>query len=321
MKRREFLKTCAAAAPAAVCSAAAGCATVSSRPSFSRSGDFYWSEWNGLHIPCNALSKPVNVWQITDSHLILIDSRDDENRKYAKRMGFERSSKITAAEAFEKILALAVKEKPDLLLLTGDILSFPSLANVDFVKSRLDKANIPWLYTAGNHDWHFEGLPGSDEAKRSAWIEKRLLPLFNGENPLFHSRLVGGVRFVMIDNSTYNVSEEQLAFFRAEAAKGDPVVLAMHIPFWHPGGGVYTCGSPDWGSANDRIWKIEGRERWAERQSPSTFEFRKAVIESPSVVGVLAGHLHGYVLSSVSGKAFVTADSSLEGGYLKVKIG
>ena len=313
MNRRQFIVSCAAAASAATMP---GCAL---RPRCDRL--FWYNASSGLHIPCDGLERPLRVWQVSDSHLNLRDSRDDEYKDFYARMGGEWNPGLTAREAFERILEKAKGERPDLLLVTGDLISFPTLKNVEFAVERLDACGVPWLYTAGNHDWHFEGDSGSDAEQRERWIEKRLLPLYKGEDPMAYAKTIGGVKFLMIDNSTYNVDERQLEFFRAETAKGGPCVLAMHIPFWHRGWGVFTCACPDWGADTDKYWQIERRQRWAERQDDTTFEFRRATDEAEGLVAVLAGHLHKLDVVSDGGLAHATAPLAAVGDVLKVTIG
>lgn len=77
-----------------------------------------------------------------------------------------------------------------------------------------------------------------------------------------------------------------------KGVKGDPIVLLMHVPLWVERLDVFTCGCPTWGSATDPYWEIERRGRWASSQSPSTFAFRDAVLATPNLVGVFAGHVH-----------------------------
>lgn len=105
-----------------------------------------------------------------------------------------------------------------------------------------------------------------------------------------------GVRFVFIDDSTYEILPEQLEFYRSEAAKGEPVALMMHIALWFRGGGVanFGCAHPDWGAKTDPHWKIERRERWPQGHSATTFAFRRAVAETPNLLGVFCGHSHRY---------------------------
>lgn len=155
---------------------------------------------------------------------------------------------------------------------------FPSPESVSFVKTVLDDSKIPYLYSSGNHDWHYEGLPGSSEALRAEWRAKSLTPLYNGRNPSHWSEdTPSGLRFIAIDNSTYQVDAEQLAFFKEHAAGDKPVVLLVHIPLCvdalqetllarfdgdHAGRGVGLCGDPRWGTATDNGWETEQRPQW-----------------------------------------------------------
>jgi hypothetical protein len=93
----------------------------------------------------------------------------------------------------------------------------------------------------------------------------------------------------------------------------------MHIPLWQEGWkNVFTCGCPDWGSANDPYWEIERREKWAEKQSPSTFAFRQAVLSTPNLAGVMTGHLHTLYASSEKGKFLFTVPANRKGDFFDV---
>ena len=61
--------------------------------------------------------------------------------------------------------------------------------------SKLKDTNIPYIYIAGNHDWHYEGIEGTLESLRDKWIEKRLLPLYQGNHPLMAAYDIKGIRF------------------------------------------------------------------------------------------------------------------------------
>ena len=221
----------------------------------------------------------------------------------------------------DEMLAKAKSAQADLVVLTGDIISFPTLANVEFAAEELRKSGLDWIYTAGNHDWHFEGVPGSDAAQREEWIPKRLMPLYGADvDPLAYSKVVKGIRFVAIDNSIYHVTERQLAFWRSEIAKGDPTVLLMHIPLWMDGFEICTCGNPNWGAAADRIWEIERREKWAERQSAESFALRSDVLEAPNLIAVLTGHLHRWMSASHNGRLMFSAPHGKDGFACDIRI-
>ena len=261
----------------------------------------------------------VRVWVMGDTHFGLHDGRDDAYAANYRRMAQWPGDPA----AFEKMLSDAKSGGVDLLVLVGDIISFPTLANVEFVKRMLDESGVPWLYTAGNHDWHFEGDTGSDLEQRDRWIERRLMPLYPASaDPLMYSRVVKGIRFVAIDNSAYLIRREQLEFWNKEAAKGDPTVLLMHIPLYVENWGVQTCGCPDWNAANDLNWEIERREKWrAEGPTPETFAFREAVLATPNLVGVFTGHIHVSMCAHVRGQNMFSVVSGRAGAFLDVRIG
>jgi len=253
-----------------------------------------------------------------DTHLGLHDGRDDAFADNYRRMAQWPGD----TAAFEKMLAEAKAADVDLLVLVGDQISFPTLANVDFLKGALEKGGVPWLYVAGNHDWHFEGDSGSDAEQRTRWIPRRLASLYPaGANPLCHSRVVKGVRFVTIDDSDYLITREQLDFWRGEVAKGDPTVLAMHIPIWVEGWhNQSTLGAPDWGAGIDRYWQIERRQRWPERATPETAAFREAVLNAPNLVGVFTGHIHQFMAANVRGRNMFSVPDNRKGARLEVTL-
>lgn len=86
-------------------------------------------------------------------------------------------------DSFERTLDYAVSRKVDLLILGGDIFSYPSEAAIEWALAKLVERNLTYLYTSGNHDWHYEGMSGLSESLRKEWSNRRLKPLFQGENP------------------------------------------------------------------------------------------------------------------------------------------
>lgn len=271
---------------------------------------------NRLRLASPVLKAPLKVWVAGDTHLGLHDQRDDQYADFYRRMAQWPGD----TQAFERMLKEAKSANVDLLLLVGDQISFPSLANVEFLKSALDAGGVPWMYVAGNHDWHFEGDEGSDSEQRARWIPRRLSSLYpEGADPLCHSRVVKGVRFVMIDDSDYLITREQLAFWKGEVEKGDPVVLAMHIPIWTEGWDRRSClGSREWGAAIDRYWEIERRHRWPAQATPETFAFVESVLSAPNLLGVFTGHIHSFMAARRNGRNMFSVPENRKGDRLEV---
>ncbi len=251
------------------------------------------------------LAAPMKVLQVTDTHLSCDDASDQVYDDFSTRMRkafatvkhHETLKPTTAVECLQELLRLGVEQKVDLLALTGDIVNYPSATAVEFVRQTVAATGLPHLYTAGNHDWHYEGMPGSSESLRKEWREKRLRPLYEQPNLSFSSVVMKGINFVTIDNSTYQVDEEQLAYFRQQVARNLPLVLVMHIPLYVPGMRM-SCGHPDWGAATDRNSAVERRQRWSEKGNlPSTMEFVKVVKGAPCLAALITGHWHSHFMS------------------------
>lgn len=321
LTRRNFLTAGGVAAMVG----AAGCGA---RLRMSADKEFVLSpDGKKLALPWTGLESSVRVWVVGDTHFGMYDARDALYADNYRRMSWQGKGYAetvrTHKASFETMLASAKREKIDLLLLVGDIVSFPTLANVEYVASALKTSGVDWMYVAGNHDWHFEGDAGSDFEQRDRWIGRRLKPLYStGPNPLMYSRVVKGIRFVAIDNSAYLIRREQLDFWKAEVAKGDPIVLLMHIPLFAEGWGIFTCACPDWNAANDPYWEVERREKWREEgPTPETFAFREAVFAAPNLVGVFTGHIHRPMCAHLYGQNMFSVASGSEGEFLDICIG
>lgn len=250
------------------------------------------------------LQGQIKFMQITDSHIDIADESERGMQEYSQRMhnayanprkhflSYETEKK--PLEYFEEALKKAVSEKVDLLLLTGDIVNFPSVITVNYIVTKLEQTGIPWLYTSGNHDWHYEGMEGSADVLRRTWTDKVLSPFYQGQNPLFYSKRIGGINFVGIDNSTYQVNNEQLCFLKQQLRRDEPIVLFSHIPYYFKGVQDIFCGSPEWGAKNDRNFKIERRERWPESgNNQATVQFIEAIHQATDkIVAIVTGHTH-----------------------------
>ncbi len=279
------------------------------------------------------VKEPVKIFVISDTHLWFSDSREDPYRQYSQRMAgayhdnrhFQTGEPTTCRESFLRTLDLAKKSGADAIALIGDIFSFPSEAAIDFVVSRLDSLGIPYYYTFGNHDWHYEGMPGTEIDLRAEWAQRRFKPLFRDYNPLIYSVDVKGLRLIMLDTSVYEILPEQLDIFRQEMKTKQPSLLMCHVPFYAPGyGPSFGVGHPDWNASSDRNWKIEQRPRWPEEgHKPETFALWKEVLKAHrkhTLLASFSGHVHHYTTSVVGPWVQFIMAPNLAGGYFEVTV-
>eukprot|EP00747_Dinoflagellata_sp_TGD_P165519 gnl/TRDRNA2_/TRDRNA2_186877_c0_seq1.p1 gnl/TRDRNA2_/TRDRNA2_186877_c0~~gnl/TRDRNA2_/TRDRNA2_186877_c0_seq1.p1 ORF type:complete len:447 (-),score=60.04 gnl/TRDRNA2_/TRDRNA2_186877_c0_seq1:216-1556(-) len=281
---------------------------------------------------------PVRILHITDSHVSI--SNDDPPHTsrmfgaFAQTTDRETGMHTSSHEELSKLIRMAATENVDLIALGGDIVNFPSRKSVGWVLQQLDKeaTGIPFIYTAGNHDWHTEGIPDSGryDFARVPQLHSTLSPLFeqsvakatcagakgalNGTaflsgstsnaGRLYGCATVKGIDVLFVDNSNYQVNQEQFAFVQKQLADHErqmsPALLLLHMPLQLPGVDLPTskvCGRPDWGAATDTSWEVEGRTRWpSEGNLPSTQAFIELVQNHSApdgrLVAMLTGHVH-----------------------------
>ena len=288
---------------------------------------------NLLQIHAEKIQEPVKLLLVSDTHLWMSDEREVPFRQYSERMSkaynhtkhFRTLEDTDPATEFRKTMDMAKKLAPDAIFLLGDIVSYPSEAGIEYAKSLLDETGIPWYYTNGNHDWHYEGMEGTEIALREEWTARRLSPLFKGANHLLYSVDVKGLKVIMLDNSVYEILPEQLTLFRKEMAQRKPALMMSHIPLYAPGFTTgYGCGHPDWNAETDRNYIVERRPRWpAEGHTETTFAFWKEVVtgcRKNNLLATFAGHVHHQASSLVEGWPQFTLKANLTGAYMVVEV-
>lgn len=319
MDRKDFIKT----ASLSVCAILVGCNAATKADESKQSSLIESVTYKKGHVYyyLKGIPKAFQILFVADSHITLEDERGKPYYDYAKRMGGSAVEPKNYGKSNGRDAALlssldkAKELKVDLVILGGDIINFPSKASVEFVKGIMDKSGLPWRYVSGNHDWHYEGEEGTSFELREKWLEESLAPLYQGENPLYSSYQLNGINFIMIENSTFEITKEQLSFFKKEVERGLPIILTMHIPLYLLGHNIdYGCGSPDWKQANDSYYKIERRTPWPiEGHTETTYAFRKLVFESENVIGICAGHTHEEVIDSYQDKLQIVGGANYSG--------
>lgn len=277
-----------------------------------------------------AVSQPVKILFVSDTHLWRDDARGATYTEYSGRMAkaynqtthFLTRQATHPEQAFQDALAVGQTENIDLLALIGDIFSFPSESAIDWVQQQLKNYPVPYVYTAGNHDWHYEGMSGSSRTLRATWTGKHLKPMYQGRNPLMDVQDLHGVQILTLDNSIYEIEDEQLRFLERTLSTGKPSLLLMHIPIYAPGRPIsYGCGHPQWGWDTDKGYQIERRERWPKTgHTATTQRFYKKVVEAPNLLGVFAGHVHRAGVDTIQGKVQVVTEANATGAYQIIEV-
>ena len=293
-----------------------------------RSGSFAIDQ-NKVRFFNPGFKKQFSMLMMADTHLFRDDQRGEPFKIYSNRMSkaynttkhFKTNEPTNPEACFVNTLNIAAELKTEIVAMIGDMFSFPSEAAVDWIQSEIKKAGLPYIYTAGNHDWHYEGMDDSLLNLRSTWINNRLHPMYQQENPMMGIRELHGIKLITLDNSNYEILPEQLDFFNQHINTGQPTLLMVHIPLFAPGRSVgFGCGHPQWGATTDNNFELEGRQRWPQSgHTTTTMKFYKKVFSSKNLIGILAGHIHKQSLDVINGIPQIVTDANAVGAFLHVE--
>ena len=242
-------------------------------------------------IKVEGLTREYKFIHLTDLHMCAISNEDKAIMK-PDRLSYaeERRNTFYNNEVYseDKIFAyyqLAEKKNADLVVMTGDILDFPSKANVSVLYKAASEANVNTLYCLGNHDWSFKDDYHTLNAKKTN------IPLFKdfcGGDPYFSYVEYDDLILAAIDNSTDKVTKSTVDKFLALYDKGKPIVLALHVPLYSE---KLAEKSIEHSKQN---LTMGGEGMHADDENVKRLYEAVCIDEDTPVVAVLSGHLHYY---------------------------
>lgn len=248
---------------------------------------------------------PIRALHLSDTHLTRVDSRDNE-RKHT--LAASRGKAFPMAEQYLDAALRYARERELMLLHTGDMQDFVSEANLDFMAATLGVGD--WFTSAGNHEFSQYVGEAKEDAAYKAQSYDRVQKVYPNDLTVA-SRIINEVNFVAIDNVYYYVTAEQHKAVEREFAKGLPVVLLCHIPFYTPkhcldtltrqkGRTSYMVATPpkvidDFrrDPASAAVEPYRSRAVSYDIDEP-TFAFHAWLKEQPQLKAILCGHMHEF---------------------------
>lgn len=253
---------------------------------------------------------------LTDTHMVVPDEQDsDKVEKYSELRfdEFQNEEDIASAEQFEQWMTYANEQEVDALLLGGDIIDYPSAANVEHLEENLKKLQAPYLYALGNHDWTFPW------EYMTQYGEETYLPMlepYMQSDSSFHELEFDDLIIVAVDNSANQVDPEAMEEYRNILKKGKPVILMLHVPLLTQS--VLTKAKETWSSS-----VVLGGGNYGgiypDEVSSEFIELTTAA-DSP-VAAVLAGHVHFYDKDQINDHIVqIVGDGGYKGEALLIRI-
>ncbi len=267
-------------------------------------------------IKIEGLIRPLSLLHVTDCHMNETDLKDGEEA-FAESMRLYGFDALATRNHFDDALRYANDKSFDCVALTGDVVNGATIGNLEHLEGRLERLAMPYLYTPGNHDWEY---PHQSWGERTRAVQYPKFARITGGQPAYRAIALQGVNLVAIDNSTYQITEEQLAFFRERLAEGLPTLLFSHIPIYVPSllpEVVKIWGSPIMMAAEG--WDEKLRKEWmVEKTTAATRAFYELLLNNPydNFVGVFCGHVHfGHASPFGRGSCQYVTEPGFAGGY------
>jgi predicted phosphodiesterase len=277
-------------------------------------------------IGVEGLERPLTLMHVTDSHMAAADERDPEVLEAAAQCqelfkGLTPGG-VSPKQLFEQALERSNSLAVDCTILTGDIINFPARAAIEIIERGVNGLRGPWLYTLGNHDWHFPHLQWCDATREQFY--PRLAHLA-GDSPAAQVMELGGVRLVVLDNSNYQVTGHQLDFLRGQLQTGEPCLLFVHIPLYTPA--LAPPVLEKWKAPIVMAapgWTPQAADEWRVREADASTSACHALVtlgEADNLVGVFCGHVHFSHAGEVRpGRMQYVTREGFRGGYRLIRL-
>ncbi|MCM1090921.1 MAG: metallophosphoesterase [Muribaculum sp.] len=233
---------------------------------------------------------------MTDFHVVIQDEADTPQ---VAELGAQRAQEfhndegVSAARQFSDWIDYANEQEVDAVFLGGDIIDYPSEGCLDFLKEQLQRLEMPYLYTPGNHDWTYP-WEYMTEVGREEYLPE-LLPYTDG-NVAIHTWETEDLLAIAVDDSPGQVSHEAMKRYAALLDTDKPVVVMAHVPFLTQS--VLARAREEWdsgvvigGGNYGGIYENEDSERFIELTTAK---------DSP-VELMLTGHVHFYDKDYIDG--------------------
>lgn len=239
------------------------------------------------YLPVRGLTVPLTIVQVTDLHFIYTDESDGEEvnalrERYAQ--WFSNGPNVA-----DEILRFLESEPPDAVVFTGDIVGYPTQANIRALEAFLTKCP-PYLFVYGNHERIFTAEDLTRERMR------RFDPLYAfalKADPELQVFELPGVRLIGIDDSDNQITPSQLEKMQVLFEDGKPCLLFLHVPICLPN--LIEPISSAWGAplllGAPKDIVVGGDEMLIPTATTEAFVCMLKTEEVP-VEAIFAGHVH-----------------------------
>lgn len=244
-------------------------------------------EWDEKTVIIPELQNDYEVWFIADSHVIIPDENaTKEVLDYAAERApvFLNEKGVDSAQIFSQVIKEANEKQPDLVLFGGDIIDFPSDANIAYLKEELAGLSVPYLFVMGNHDWTY---PWEYMTPQGVQKYRPLIEEITGIDSYVGMKEFKDVVFLGVDNSSNQLAPEAVSGIEQAYKTGKPIVLVQHVPFSSEN--LIVRAKQDWASPVTLGMQVHGG---IPVNAISDALYKEVLDDESQIRVVLSGHVH-----------------------------
>lgn len=244
--------------------------------------------------PVKGLKRDFRILHFTDLHACALDEAEKAamepvRRDYIPpRQGLFGGGRPYPSEAaLPALIRYGEEIAADLILMTGDIIDFPSEANLTLLKTCVDSCKVPVLYVTGNHDWSYADDYHTENAAATYLTRVDAIAGAADHAAIYEDETV---LVCAVDSGLDRIRKETLEAYltaaRRAKATGKALILALHVP-------VHAETLVE---DTVRVWRKEltiGEGAFG-ADDPATMAFYNAVAVESDLApdAVIAGHVH-----------------------------
>ena len=245
-------------------------------------------------VPVKGLKRDFKILHFTDLHACALDedekaAMEPVRRDYIPpRQGLFGGGRPYPSEAaLPALMAYGEEISADLVLMTGDIIDFPSEANLTLLKNCVESCSVPVLYITGNHDWSYADDYHTENAANTYLTRVDAISGCVDHAAIYEDDTV---LVCAVDSGLDRIRPETLKAYLTAAHRaketGKALILALHVP-------VHAETLVE---DTVRVWRQEltiGEGAFG-KDDPTTMAFYNAVAVESELApdAVIAGHVH-----------------------------
>ena len=177
------------------------------------------------------ITKEYTFLYLSDTHMIKLDGTESEQvtgNALPRLELFVDNEGISSAEHFPEWIDYANETEVDMVLFGGDMIDFPSEANLNLLEENISKLKMPYVYTLGNHDWTYPWDYMTQEGRETY---RPLFNRFTNNAPAASITEYEELVILSVDNSSNQIDPEALAVVDKALSLQKPVIVIAHVPF------------------------------------------------------------------------------------------